>query len=261
MAYTLTVKSYSSGEAVLTLTSTETLSTALRYRTKIFSDSAGATTISTSAWGTPGSGDTAIDFTFSNIPAGSYYAQAYSDAPADLTSIVAIELVDNTPKTATVSQWQDLASRIKAKADSSDVPTITMTTTDPGEGSALAANNFIGVYGGDPIIMDYSTTEINTGAKWVDGSAIYKKSVYISALPNAGNGSYSAGISNLSKVLKVEGIYYNNSGTFFPANTERPNATIGIGTYFENGDICIYTGASDRSAYSGYVTLYYTKSA
>lgn len=27
-----------------------------------------------------------------------------------------------------------------------DVPTIEMTDTDPGEGSALAANNFIGVY-------------------------------------------------------------------------------------------------------------------
>lgn len=27
-----------------------------------------------------------------------------------------------------------------------NIPTITMTTTDPGEGAALAANSFIGVY-------------------------------------------------------------------------------------------------------------------
>ena len=50
------------------------------------------------------------------------------------------------PKVATESQWQDLANRVKAKADSSSVPIIAMTTTDPGEGQPLAANHFIGVY-------------------------------------------------------------------------------------------------------------------
>lgn len=261
MAYTLTVKSYSSGEAVLTLTSTETLSTALRYRTKIFSDSAGATTISTSAWGTPGSGDTAIDFTFSNIPAGSYYAQAYSDAPADLTSIVVIELVDNTPKTATVSQWQDLATKVRAKADSSDVPTITMTTTDPGEGSALAANNFIGVYGGDPIIMDYSTTEINTGAKWIDGSAIYKKTINFGALPASGNRTVAHSISNLAYIVDMKAMAYDTGSSRYKAlNLPQGNNTDWVVMEADSTKIYAYVG-SDFSDTTAYVTLYYTKTS
>ena len=70
----------------------------------------------------------------------------------------------NADGTGTVSGWASLVSDVAAKADSSSlatvatsgsyadltgtptVPTITMTTTDPGEGSALAANNFIAVY-------------------------------------------------------------------------------------------------------------------
>lgn len=279
MAYTLTATYDNPPSATLTLTSDSAFSTTPRYRFKIYSDSEGTQLVTNSGWITLSEASTTITYTVASINSGTYYVTAESDDPQTFVSLQEVVLADNTPKTATQSQWADLASRVKAKANTSSlstvatsgsyvdlsnkptVPTITMTTTDPGEGSALADNNYVAVYGGDPIIMDYSTTEINTGAKWIDGSAIYKKSVYISALPNAGNGSYSAGISNLSKVLKVEGIYYNNSGTFFPANTERPNATIGVGTYFENGDICIYTGTSDRSAYSGYVTLYYTKSS
>lgn len=257
MAYTLTVKSYSSGEAVLTLTSTETLSTALRYRTKIFSDSAGATTISTSAWGTPGSGDTAIDFTFSNIPAGSYYAQAYSDAPADLTSIVVIELVDNTPKTATVSQWQDLANRVKAKSDVQ----ITMTSTDPGEGAVLAADNYIAVYGGDPIILDYSTTEINTGAKWIDGSAIYKKTINFGTLPASGNRTVAHSISNLAYIVDIKAMAYDTGSSRYKAlNLPQGNNTDWVVMEADSTNVYAYVG-SDFSDTTAYVTLYYTKSS
>lgn len=46
------------------------------------------------------------------------------------------------PKIATQSQWEDLASRVKSAGGA----TITMQTTDPGEGSPLAANHFIAVY-------------------------------------------------------------------------------------------------------------------
>ena len=64
---------------------------------------------------------------------------------------------------------------------------ITMTNSDPGEGATVGENEYIAVYGGDPIIMDYSTNEVNTGAKWIDGSAIYKKTINTGALPNNGS--------------------------------------------------------------------------
>ena len=73
---------------------------------------------------------------------------------------------------------------------------ITMTNIDPGEGSALAADNYVGVYGGAPIIMDYSTSEVDTGYTWTDGSPIYKKTINIGALPNATTKSVAHNISN-----------------------------------------------------------------
>ena len=60
-------------------------------------------------------------------------AVATSGAYSDLTG---------TPTLATVATSGAYGDLIGAPT----VPTITMTTTDPGEGSPLAANNFIGVY-------------------------------------------------------------------------------------------------------------------
>lgn len=196
-------------------------------------------------------------------------------------------------KIPTDAQWQDLVTRIKAKADASSIPTvnnstitvtnngsnkgtfttnqasastvaldypvITMTTTDPGEGSALAANNFVAVYGGDPIIMDYSTTEINTGAKWVDGSAIYKKTINFGALPNTTSKSVAHNINNFSKAIRIEG-YTSNGSEYVPmpmaSTTGAPTAM------YVNSTNVVVTTSSDRTAFTEtYITLYYTKSS
>ena len=155
-------------------------------------------------------------------------------------------------KTATQGQWEDLASRVKAKSD----VVITMTTTDPGEGSALAANNYIGVYGGDPIIMDYSTSEINTGAKWIDGSTIYKKTISCGALPNNTSTTTAHNISNLLSVIKIEGYAEATQTNYF---TPLPMSDVDV---YANETNIIITSTSDRSAYQfSYITLYYTKSS
>lgn len=70
----------------------------------------------------------------------------------------------NVDGTGTVAGWSNLVTTVAGKADASSlatvatsgqysdltgtptVPTITMQTTDPGEGAPLAANNFIAVY-------------------------------------------------------------------------------------------------------------------
>lgn len=263
MAYTITVKSYSSNTAVLTLTRDTTLASKKQYRIKIFSDSEGSTTIATSIWKEPEIAATSIDFTFSSINPGLYYAQAYNDDPEDLTSIVAIDLPDDTPKTATQYQWEDLASRIKAKANSSDVPTFTMTSTDPGEGSALAENHFVAVYGGDPIITDYFTSEKNTGVKWIDGSAIYKKTINFGALPNATNKTVAHGITNLSRVIKLEGYSYRSSDsvTYPIPFSSNVNVVNNIGVTVTSTDIDLGTGSDRSNITECYITLYYTKSS
>lgn len=145
-----------------------------------------------------------------------------------------------------------------------EVPTITMTTTDPGEGSALAADNFVAVYGGDPIIMDYSTSEINTGATWIDGSTIYKKTISTGNLPSsAGSITVAHGISNLGRILKIEGSYVSvNDGFTFPVNSPAfgSDNQAAIRTVINGANIQVTVG-TDRSNCDGYVTLYYTKSA
>lgn len=138
-------------------------------------------------------------------------------------------------------------------------PTITMTSTDPGEGSALAENNFVGVYGDEPLIFDHSTNEVNTGAKWIDGTAIYKKTVNIGNLPNNTTKTVAHTITNFDTLIKLEGAFTNGANSAplpYPATT----ASKIVQVYADATNITIGTG-EDRSSYSGYVTLYYTKSS
>lgn len=63
-------------------------------------------------------------------------------------------LSSNTPYTLTGEQVEDLVARFKAlsarvaslETQIANMPVITMTDTDPGEGATLADNHFIGVY-------------------------------------------------------------------------------------------------------------------
>lgn len=142
-------------------------------------------------------------------------------------------------------------------------PVITMTTTDPGEGSVLAANNYIGVYGGDPLNLDYSLAELSTGATWVDGSPIYKKTINFGALPNATSKTVAHGISNLGRVLKIEGYAYRSSNqTTYPIPfISKDAAANNIGTTVNSTNIEIGTGTDRSGITECYVTLYYTKTA
>lgn len=138
-------------------------------------------------------------------------------------------------------------------------PIITMTTTDPGEGAILAENNFVGVYGDEPIVLDYSTLEVNTGAKWINGDTIYKKTVNLGSLPNATTKTVTHNISNFGSLIKVEGAFTNgtNSGVLpYPATT----LAKAVQVYTDATNVSILTG-ENRSSYTGYVTLYYTKSS
>lgn len=138
-------------------------------------------------------------------------------------------------------------------------PVITMSNTDPGEGSSLAENNYLAVYGGDSIILDYSLNETNTGIKWIDGSAIYKKTISLGNLPNNTTKTVAHGISNFGVLVNLEGHFTNGTNTGplpYSATTLAKNVQI----YADATNITIGTG-EDRSAYSGYATLYYTKSS
>lgn len=138
---------------------------------------------------------------------------------------------------------------------------ITMTNVDPGEGSALAADNYVGVYGADPMIMDYSTSEVNTGMKWIDGHDIYKKTIYLGNLPNNNHVAIAHGVTNMDIPIRLEGMAISEAGSGMPLNITRPdNAAAGIGAYMSTSSVVVYTG-TDRSNMTGYATIYYTKSS
>ena len=103
----------------------------------------------------------------------------------------------------------------------------------------------------------YSASEIDTGVTWIDDSIIYKKTVDIGALPDTDTKTVAHNITDFTQLIKIEGFFSNgtNSASLpYPSPTASKNVQI----YVDDTNINIVTG-EDRSAYSGYVTLYYTK--
>lgn len=134
-----------------------------------------------------------------------------------------------------------------------------VTTNTINDGAVTAAKIDFSTMPGN-----YSTTEIDTGYTWIDGSAIYKKTINVGTLPSSPTTKNVAhNISNLGTVIKIEGIY-SNSGNNFVSAVNSPisssNADSYIRTTIQGSNIVVNVGM-DRSDLSGYVTLYYTKTS
>ena len=107
---------------------------------------------------------------------------------------------------------------------------------------------------------NYSTTEVNTGFTWVDGSPIYKKSVAFGALPNNTNKNVPHGISGLNKVINVEANQYEGvNRSAFPF-THGATLNFQQQILIDATDIKIYTYSNRTGVTIDYITLYYTKS-
>ena len=108
---------------------------------------------------------------------------------------------------------------------------------------------------------NYSTTEVSTSRTWVDGKTIYKKVVSLGSLPNATQKTVSHGILNIDTIVKITGFAYRaTTATTIPLPFVTPtlNANcIGIQCP-DKTSILIETG-SDRTLFSGYIVLEYTK--
>lgn len=121
----------------------------------------------------------------------------------------------------------------------------------------------------DNLIPDvFSTSEVKTNKKWINGKPIYRKTIYVSSLPNATATDYSHGITN------VESIWADMSNSFVKwtdgvvaplpyVSVGSPGATAVYSSMIELRGInstkfTIATGF-DRSSLSAYITLNYTK--
>ena len=105
----------------------------------------------------------------------------------------------------------------------------------------------------------YSTSEVNTGFKWIDGKDIYKKTVDFGTLPNATTKNVAHGISGLEMIISISGVAYSPGVAFLPLGLPHPTAANSISLFANSIDISILTGSNRTTYTSSYVTLYYTK--
>lgn len=205
--------------------------------------------------GTDNSVRTIVRFEANTTNPTAYVTNANTGASIKTKSLYT-EVVNNLTSTNT----DKALSAKQGKVLDEKIPTITMTTTDPGEGSALAANNFVAVYGTDGD-AGYALAETNTGTTWVDGSTIYKKTINFGALPNASSKTVAHGITNLSRVIRFECVGYRSTdGYNFPIPISFGGSDI-IRPVVHPTDIDITTTVDRSSINEVYVTLYYTKSS
>lgn len=106
---------------------------------------------------------------------------------------------------------------------------------------------------------NYSTSEVDTGYTWINGVHIYKKTIDFGALPNATTKSVAHNISNLSAVIKIEGVCSDGgSWTTVPLMFNSGSAEFNTDFYVDGTYLNASSGqnVSNRTAY---ITLYYTK--
>lgn len=113
-----------------------------------------------------------------------------------------------------------------------------------------------GIGGGD---VDYSTTEQDTGLKWIDGKRIYQKSYHITESTEKAEGEYDISNDNADMVIRCYGVI--KVGTWGD-NKWYTVPRIGDNFYFTSisaSSTAITIVAKQYNFTEAYVTLKYTK--
>lgn len=109
-------------------------------------------------------------------------------------------------------------------------------------------------------MCSYSTSETNTGKTWIDGKTIYRKVVDTGTLPNGTAKTVAHNITNLDRVVHIEGFFYRSSdGMTRPFCFIYAANTTFAGVQVDNTNISVYA-SWDNQATGSYVILEYTKS-
>ena len=104
----------------------------------------------------------------------------------------------------------------------------------------------------------YSTDEVKTGGKWIDGKPIYRKTISCGALPNNAIKHVALGINNLRMIISSSGFATDNLTLYMPIPVSFPDG-VSASFYITKKDIVLNT-TTDYTYYSDtYITLEYTK--
>lgn len=112
-------------------------------------------------------------------------------------------------------------------------------------------------------LKDYSTDEIDTDMKWIDGKKIYRKAVEIGKVGNSASVDTAINTGPMSSIISVGGIGYTAAGVIRPLpfvnpNNTTDNASLTVRNYASSPEIRINTGSSGALA-SALVIVEYTK--
>lgn len=155
---------------------------------------------------------------------------------------------------------EDLKKKIAALSGGDEV-----TITPALESGTKIADYTIGedegvLYAPAPYIpLDYSTSEQDTGVKWIDNSPIYQKTVEFGALPNATTKAVAHDITDFAQLIRFDCTAFDSTDGGFPVPFTSTAALAGqVTVWVDDTNITLGCGA-DRSGFDAYVTLYYTK--
>lgn len=106
---------------------------------------------------------------------------------------------------------------------------------------------------------EYSTSETNTGKKWIDGKPIYRKVVNFGTLPNATTKSVAHGVTDLDTWTSIKGVAQVSTSAISLPYTDIGDVSRSIACAISAGNIIVDTGTLNRADYLGYFILEYTK--
>ena len=112
--------------------------------------------------------------------------------------------------------------------------------------------------------QSYSTAEVDTGATWIDGKPIYKKTFSFTTNGSTVSTLVQHGISNLGVIVDYNGMLQQSSTTRQPipraVADNNSGYNIGIGN-IGNTQFTLLVGTSVAKGVQAYVTLWYTKTS
>ena len=104
----------------------------------------------------------------------------------------------------------------------------------------------------------YSTVQEFVVGTYYDNKPVYRKTVFIPSLPDSQQQGYAHNIPNIDKIVSVDATASSGSGAVSRLPYIGVNDTLNIGIFASPTEIAIVT-RTDRTNWSSYVDLYYTK--
>ena len=103
----------------------------------------------------------------------------------------------------------------------------------------------------------YSTEEVKTGGKWIDGKPIYRKVVNFGALPNATTKKVAHGVNNIGDITHIYGVAHSSAKMTIPLPYAR---AVPIILYATQDDVAIEISTGDYIEFTrSEITIEYTK--